>query len=138
MKFDMHPMSHSGTSSVNSSAALAAADNFSKHLHASAYVAHLYHDLPPADGDTKSTGASAAGPYSSDMDLANMGSKFGIILPNPAPEVDPTNDASMSATMSSLPQGSSAGTHSGVPPTRSMIWLMFLFSHCTHGVYVLF
>lgn len=124
----MHPMSHSATSSNNSAAALSAADNFSKHLHASAYVAHLYHDLPPADGDTKST-AGSAGPYSSDMDLANMGTKFGIILPNPAPEVDPTNDTNMSASMSSLPPGSSAGTHSGISPTKSMITIM-VFEQC--------
>lgn len=129
MKFDMHPMSHSSTSSVNNSAALSAADNFSKHLHASAYVAHLYHDLPPADGDTKSTAGSAAGPYSSDMDLANMGTKIGIILPNPAPEVNPTSDANMSASTSSLPVGKSAGAHSGVSPTKSTLRLRFLFNH---------
>lgn len=128
MKFDMHPMSNS-TSSANNSAALSAADNFSKHLHASAYVAHLYHDLPPADGDTKSTAGSATGPYSSDMDLANMGTKFGIILPNPAPEVDPTSDVNMSVSKPPLPTGS---THSGVSPTKSMLRLKFLLNNCTH------
>uniref|UniRef100_A0A6B2EG19 Nuclear inhibitor of protein phosphatase 1 n=1 Tax=Phlebotomus kandelakii TaxID=1109342 RepID=A0A6B2EG19_9DIPT len=56
-----------------------------KHLHANALVPHLYHGLPPT---------SEEGKFSLDADEEStplsMGSKLGLMLPNPAPDVLPT------------------------------------------------
>lgn len=51
-----------------------------KHLHPSAIIPHLYQDIPP---ETNSSGmASSMNMYSS------LSSRLGMVLPNPAPDVD--------------------------------------------------
>ncbi|XP_055692059.1 nuclear inhibitor of protein phosphatase 1 [Lutzomyia longipalpis] len=73
-----------GISSGNASTSADAA----KHLHPTALVPHLYHGLPPSADDGK---------YSMDVDEGaaplSLGSKLGLLLPNPAPDVLPTDIA---------------------------------------------
>lgn len=61
-----------------------------KHYHSTSFMPHLlYQGLPPSSADKNE---------SSDVDMeapsqmSNLGSKLGLLLPNPAPEVVPTND----------------------------------------------
>lgn len=69
----------------------------------------LYHDLPPtADADTKSFASEL-------VDLGNaigMGSKFGIILPNPAPEVETVSPQRPAVN-------SAPSIYAGISPTKS-------------------
>lgn len=109
------------TSTTNTSSHTSTSDNMSKHLHSSAYIPHLYHDLPPsADHDKMGTGTMSH--FTTDLDMSNMSSKFGLILPNPAPEVAPTNeynlldDIGSGTSVSSLSAGGSYGTS----PTKSI------------------
>ncbi|XP_059622448.1 nuclear inhibitor of protein phosphatase 1 [Phlebotomus argentipes] len=57
-----------------------------KHLHPTALVPHLYHGLPPSAEEGKFDADDEATPLS-------LGSKLGLLLPNPAPDVLPTGVA---------------------------------------------
>lgn len=51
-----------------------------KHLHPSAIIPHLYQDLPPE---------SNSGGITSSMNMySSLSSRLGMVLPNPAPDVD--------------------------------------------------
>lgn len=51
-----------------------------KHLHPSAIIPHLYQDLPPE---------SNSGTLPSSMNMySSLSSRLGMVLPNPAPDVD--------------------------------------------------
>lgn len=51
-----------------------------KHLHPSSIIPHLYQDLPP---ETNTGGVSSS------MNIySSLSSRLGMVLPNPAPEVD--------------------------------------------------
>lgn len=75
-----------------------------KQLHPTSFMPHLYQDLPTPLSDGSVGGghgplgkaASHAGNYSMDMDIAPvtpaMGSKLGLMLPNPALDVAPTTE----------------------------------------------
>lgn len=82
------------------------ASDGAKHLHPSAYLAQfyqelptaqLYQDLPPtsSDGTHSKTDGNTGFP---DIDI--IGSKLGLVLPNPAPDVTPAV-AEASPSMSS-------------------------------------
>lgn len=86
MRFDATP-----TQSMPSSSGQTASMDFSaKHSHAatSLYIPHLYEDLPPTHD------ADAHKPihlHGSD-DLTGFNTKFGLLLPNPAPDVAPADE----------------------------------------------
>lgn len=74
-----------------------------KHMHPSAYLAqfyqelpstHLYQDLPPTsssggDGDHQKINSSTGFDGDIMASMTNIGSKLGLVLPNPAPDVAP-------------------------------------------------
>lgn len=124
MKFDMHPLSahqHNSSATANhhhhSHQSIGGSNATDKQSNSSGTnsSANLYHDLPPtADtGDTKSYSASG------ELDLGmGIGSKFGMILPNPAPEVE---------TISPPPAVNSAPSiYAGVSPVKSECLLLSL------------
>lgn len=59
-----------------------------KHLHPSTIVPHLYQGIPATEHSTNKLNASM------DVDVSPiaMGTKLGLLLPNPAPEVTPASD----------------------------------------------
>lgn len=95
-----------------STATTASASDIAKHLHPTSFMPHLYQDLPPLIGDgligghgpmgkTNSSNIGGATGYSIDVEIAPVspvfGSKLGLLLPNPAPDVDPTAEANPTA-----------------------------------------
>lgn len=88
-----------------------------KHLHPTNMVPHLYHGLPPTADEGK---------FSMDVDEGSaplsLGSKLGLLLPNPAPDVLPTNVAEAPEVMPP-PQSASSRleepeTHTGDEPKK--------------------
>lgn len=77
------------------------ASEMAKHLHPASLLPRLYQDLPPAAGDASSsagkTNVASGSGYSMDIESTSvspvLGSKFGLMLPNPAPDVDPATDS---------------------------------------------
>lgn len=73
-----------------------------KQLHPTSFMPHLYQDLPTplSDGSgghgSSAKAASHAGNYALEMDIAPvtpaLGSKLGLMLPNPAPDVAPATE----------------------------------------------
>lgn len=68
----------------------------SKHYHSTSFMPQLlYQGLPPSSVDSYKMDLGGG---STDVDMetpslmSNLGSKLGLLLPNPAPEVVPTND----------------------------------------------
>lgn len=114
MKFD-NPI---GVPTSSSNSISNAADNLAKHMHPSSYIQHLYQDLPPSsDHDNKMLpGSGTMSQFGSDID--NMSSKFGLILPNPAPEVAPASEPNSMADISGVSATSSGGPY-GASPTKS-------------------
>ena len=79
--------------------------SISNHLHPTSLMPHLYQGLPPAcDLMKPNQNFSLDGDMSQ---LPNLGTKLGLILPNPAPDVTPTTDL-VNATTTNY--GSSQGT----------------------------
>ncbi|KAJ6640240.1 Nuclear inhibitor of protein phosphatase 1 [Pseudolycoriella hygida] len=62
----------------------------SKHMHPSNFIPQLYEDLPPATGGESSKMDTFSSSIDSTTSMSNLGSKLGILFPNPAPEVTPT------------------------------------------------
>lgn len=93
MRFDASaPLSLSSGSGQSSSQ-----DFSAKHSHTSAtsYIPHLYEDLPPTNDPEAHKHIHLHG---SD-ELTGFNSKFGLLLPNPAPDVAPADEtAKPSAT----------------------------------------
>lgn len=94
----------------SSSSTTTSASDVAKHLHPTSFMPRLYQDLPPLSGESaashsgssKMSGSSIAGSsYSMDVDIAPvspvLGSKLGLMLPNPAPDVDPATDTNPAA-----------------------------------------
>lgn len=81
-------------------------DYSAKNAHStSSYIPHLYEDLPPTnDPESQKHGPSAHGPD----ELTSFNSKFGLLLPNPAPDVAPADESTASAG-----GNTSANSHSG-------------------------
>lgn len=61
--------------------------NDAKHLHPSSLLPHLYQGLPPIAENMKPGGTSDG-----ETSHSNLVSKLGLLLPNPAPDVLPTDD----------------------------------------------
>lgn len=64
--------------------------DLSKHMHPNNFMPQLYEDLPPATGGESSKMDTFSANIDSNTSLTNLGSKLGILFPNPAPEVAPT------------------------------------------------
>ncbi|GAB0087008.1 nuclear inhibitor of protein phosphatase 1 [Sergentomyia squamirostris] len=85
-----------------------------KHLHPSTTLVshHLYHGLPPSADDPSK--------YSMDVDESNtplsLGSKLGLLLPNPAPDVLPTG---VSEAKEVMPPPAAAATRLEEPETHA-------------------
>lgn len=85
--------------------------DMTKHLNPSSFIPHLYQDLPPIGskfGDRPNDGniGSNSGHSSLDVNISasvvpSFGSKLGLLLPDPAPEVAPNPDKIMSSTSTS-------------------------------------
>lgn len=84
------------------------ASDIAKHLHPTSFMPHLYQDLPPLIGDGSIGGHSSMGKINSsniggtmDVEVTPVspvfGSKLGLLLPNPAPDVDPTAETNSTA-----------------------------------------
>lgn len=84
------------------------ASDMVKHLHPTSFMPRLYQDLPPIAGDNPSGhaahshihGSASGGSGYGDDHLPTsqgLGSKLSLILPNPAPDVDPATDAKTAA-----------------------------------------
>lgn len=83
------------------------ASDMAKHLHPTSFMPHLYQDLPPtADrlergnvGGRNANNSGNSNMYAMENDastgLPTLGSKLGLLLPNPAPEVYQTTDTSV-------------------------------------------
>lgn len=77
-----------------------------KHLNPSSFIPHLYQDLPPIGNNYKLggkpgdgiSGSSIGHDDSSSSVIPSFGSKLGLLLPDPAPDVAPNPDALPSAT----------------------------------------
>lgn len=80
-----------------------------KHYHSTSFMPQLlYQGLPPSSADLhKSEDVDMEAP----SQMSNLGSKLGLLLPNPAPEVVPTNDNL--STMLSVSYNTSGGHGSG-------------------------
>lgn len=64
--------------------------DLSKHMHPNNFIQQLYEDLPPATGGESSKMDTLSASIDNTTSMTNLGSKLGIFLPNPAPEVAPT------------------------------------------------
>ncbi|XP_031622233.1 nuclear inhibitor of protein phosphatase 1 [Contarinia nasturtii] len=92
-----------GYSTASSSGA-----DMTKHLNPTSFIPHLYQDLPPIGskfGDKLNDGSigSNSGHGSLDVNISpsvvpSFGSKLGLLLPDPAPEVAPNPDKIISLT----------------------------------------
>ncbi|XP_055390400.1 nuclear inhibitor of protein phosphatase 1 [Condylostylus longicornis] len=61
-----------------------------KHMHPSALIPSLYHGLPAAISDHQHNPSSSSSGTSKLLDVdVVMGTKLGLLLPNPAPDVNP-------------------------------------------------
>lgn len=74
-----------------------------KHLHPPLFIPNLYHDLPPTStaNDTKTSIQPNYNTTTNELEITSMGigSKLGLLLPNPAPEVTPNNETMPPNTM---------------------------------------
>lgn len=59
-------------------------------MHPNNFIPQLYEDLPPATGGESSKMDTFSTNIDSTTSMTNLGSKLGILFPNPAPEVAPT------------------------------------------------
>lgn len=81
------------------------------------FMPHLYQDLPPIgkksndDNSTTNSGPDGLGLNISTTMIPSFGSKLGLLLPDPAPDVAPNPDSILS----------SATTQLGVPQTSMYI-----------------
>lgn len=78
-------------SSTNS---VSASEMMSKHLNPSSFMPQLYQDLPPLSDHSADGSMSKAAQAHFDANVASstapaIGTKLGLLLPNPAPEVTP-------------------------------------------------
>lgn len=64
--------------------------DLSKHMHPNNFIPQLYEDLPPATVGESSKMDTFSANIDSTTSMTNLGSKLGILFPNPAPEVAPT------------------------------------------------
>lgn len=75
-----------------------------KHLNPSSFIPHLYQDLPPIGNKLPGKLGDIHGPHlSHDVDISpsvipSFGSKLGLLLPDPAPDVAPNPEQLSSAT----------------------------------------
>lgn len=92
-RIDNNYMGYPSTSTTSAS-------DISKHLNPTAFMPQLYQDLPPLNdpsGSGPMTKGLGAGNYNTGTDIAasvapSLGSKLGLLLPNPAPEVTHNNE----------------------------------------------
>lgn len=104
-KIDTNFMGYPSTSTVSAS-------DITKHLTPTSFMPHLYQDLPPLSDSAESMALTkdmqgshtSGGNVASDTDIlpASLGSKLGLLLPNPAPEVTPNNDNVSTASIVSF------------------------------------
>lgn len=74
-------------------------------------VPHLYQDLPPTGGHGEKIDAETEGP------MGSLGSKLGLLLPNPAPDVAPLyDDEDLSGVSSSSAASAAAAARLSMPP----------------------
>lgn len=81
--------------------------DLSKHLNPGSFIPHLYQDLPPIgskiggkpgdDSNDINTGHGGLDNLNIST-IPSFGSKLGLLLPNPAPDVSPHPDQIMSTT----------------------------------------
>lgn len=79
--------------------------DLAKHLNPSSFIPHLYQDLPPIGNKLTGKAGDSHGGSSlgHDLDIApsvipSFGSKLGLLLPDPAPDVAPTPETLPAAT----------------------------------------
>lgn len=82
--------------------------DMSKHMMPASFMPHLYQDLPPignklANRSTDGNASTHPGHSSADLNIStsmipSFGSKLGLLLPDPAPDVAPNPDKLLSAT----------------------------------------
>lgn len=79
--------------------------DLSKHLNPSSFIPHLYQDLPPIGNKLtgKSVDSHSGSSLGHDLDIApsvipSFGSKLGLLLPDPAPDVAPNPETLPTAT----------------------------------------
>lgn len=102
--------------STISTATTAITSSDSKQMNPTSFLPHLYQDLPPLSGynqtnkiggkleDEMNTAADAHGHHNVDLGIStsmipSFGSKLGLLLPNPAPDVTPNIDETHSMSM---------------------------------------
>ena len=126
MRLD-NPIGIPSSSSGSSSSATTNADNLAKHSHPSLFIPHLYQDLPPS-ADNNVVKSEHLSLYDNDLTNLNMNSKFGLMLPNPAPEVALTNEHRMPPPSAPAPVVQST---SNISPNKSkcfkFVFKFFLF-----------
>lgn len=87
--------------------------DITKHLHPMSFLPNLYQDLPPISDSSSGSNSSkihnlnSGNSYNLDVDMTStLGSKLGLLLPNPAPEVTSiTNEAAASVVTFGVQQG---------------------------------
>lgn len=111
-RIDNNFMGYSTTTTATT--AITASD--SKQMSATSFLPHLYQDLPPLSGynqtnkiggkseDEMNVTAGAHGQHNVDLGIStsmipSFGSKLGLLLPNPAPDVTPNTDETHSMSM---------------------------------------
>lgn len=78
------------------------ASDLAKHLNPSSFMPHLYQDLPPTKSHDSATSHSSQNNLDLDISTSmvpSFGSKLGLLLPDPAPDVTPNQEKTIAATL---------------------------------------
>lgn len=104
-KIDKNYMGYAATTNTVSPSEI-----MSKHLNPSSFMPQLYQDLPPLS-DHSADGSAGKGSQVSSPTSPTIGTKLGLLLPNPAPDVAPNANevvAGPTAVSFGVPQQRSA------------------------------
>lgn len=101
-----------------------------KHLNPTSFIPHLYQDLPPI-GSKNDSNASNSG--HADLDISTsmiptFGSKLGLMLPDPAPDVAPNPDISAAPAPFNGAQSSKYCHQFTLPVYANWLTLCILFT----------
>lgn len=76
---------------MENSIGISSTSESAKHYHSTSFMPQLlYQGLPPSSNDSHQS--DDVDMMDAPQQMSNLGSKLGLLLPNPAPEVVPTND----------------------------------------------
>lgn len=124
MKFDASATQYMPTGGANSTL-----DYSIKHAHkTTSYIPHLYEDLPPTSDPAEAHKHGHSHGAAAD-ELTSFNSKFGLLLPNPAPDVAPADEAITASPANDVPGG--GGSHGGqhVEGKSARLPIVYILSH---------